>query len=543
MNDRKRFFSTRIFSAHIFSKRLSSTRFFSTHIFPTRFLSSRFFLALFIGSLLTVVGFATALGIAGCNSGTMTTSSSNSTNTPTTPVSTLIASLTQYDTATGTVSTDSTTGSIDTTGVFFQALGTNGRTCTSCHQLSEGMGLNTAAIQALFNSTSGTDPLFAAVDGANCPTVATGSTTGHSLILNNGLIRIAVELPKTAQFTITALQDPYGCAVSTDSTTGQQIVSIYRRPLPATSLNFLSNVMWDTRETVDPLNTASTFAANLTTDLTAQAVNAVATHMQGTTAPTSAQLAAILLLEQGFYTAQSTDTLAGSLSANGATGGASNLAAQTYYPGINDALGQDPQGHPFNPAVFNLYQAWQNSANTQQASIARGEGIFNTAPMNITDVSGLNTNNTAQGNPASIKASCSFCHDTPNIGNHSFPLPMDTGVSHLTASETNPQVLAGLGQLTAPSLPVYQITGCKDTNGNPVVYTTSDPGTGLFTGLCADVGRVKLPILRGLAARAPYFHNGSAANLGQLVNFYNARFQMNLSPQQMTDLENFLNAL
>jgi len=50
-------------------------------------------------------------------------------------------------------------------------------------------------------------------------------------------------------------------------------------------------------------------------------------------------------------------------------------------------------------------------------------------------------------------------------------------------------------------------------------------------------------MLRGLAARAPYFHGGTAANLQQVVAFYNARFQMNLTPQQQADLVNFLNAL
>jgi cytochrome c peroxidase len=92
-------------------------------------------------------------------------------------------------------------------------------------------------------------------------------------------------------------------------------------------------------------------------------------------------------------------------------------------------------------------------------------------------------------------------------------------------------------------LPVYQITGCTDVNGNPVIYLTTDPGTGLATGQCSDVNRVMVPVLRGLAARAPYFHNGSAANTGEVVKFYSSRFQMNLTPQQMVDLENFLNAL
>jgi len=51
------------------------------------------------------------------------------------------------------------------------------------------------------------------------------------------------------------------------------------------------------------------------------------------------------------------------------------------------------------------------------------------------------------------------------------------------------------------------------------------------------------PILRGLAARAPYFHNGAAADLNELVNFYNQRFQMNLTDEQERQLVAFLNSL
>ena len=39
----------------------------------------------------------------------------------------------------GTSSTYSTNGSLDLTGPFFQSLGTNGRSCGSCHQPSDGM--------------------------------------------------------------------------------------------------------------------------------------------------------------------------------------------------------------------------------------------------------------------------------------------------------------------------------------------------------------------------------------------------------------------
>jgi cytochrome c peroxidase len=65
----------------------------------------------------------------------------------------------------------------------------------------------------------------------------------------------------------------------------------------------------------------------------------------------------------------------------------------------------------------------------------------------------------------------------------------------------------------------------------------------LITGQCRDIGRGKGLILRGLAARAPYFHNGVAANLQQVVKFYNQRFQIGLSQQQMQDLVNLLQTL
>ena len=55
--------------------------------------------------------------------------------------------------------------------------------------------------------------------------------------------------------------------------------------------------------------------------------------------------------------------------------------------------------------------------------------------------------------------------------------------------------------------------------------------------------RFKGPILRGLAARAPYFHNGSAATLSDVVEFYETRFQIGLTPREKADLIAFLRAL
>jgi cytochrome c peroxidase len=92
---------------------------------------------------------------------------------------------------------------------------------------------------------------------------------------------------------------------------------------------------------------------------------------------------------------------------------------------------------------------------------------------------------------------------------------------------------------------VYRVTGCSNpfNMGQPESFYTTDPGKALVSGLCSDFNRGKGPILRGLAARAPYFHNGAAADLNELVNFYNKRFQMNLTDQQERQLVAFLNSL
>jgi cytochrome c peroxidase len=102
--------------------------------------------------------------------------------------------------------------------------------------------------------------------------------------------------------------------------------------------------------------------------------------------------------------------------------------------------------------------------------------------------------------------------------------------------------LAGLQQLHAPTLPVFELV-CTQGPLAGSTYYTSDPGKALITGQCSDISRGKGPILRGLSARAPYFHNGVAGDLQQLVNFYNQRFQIGLTQQQMQDLQNFLQSL
>lgn len=471
-----------------------------------------------------------------------------------------IPNLNPFRDSTGAVATYTSAGVINEQNPFFQSLGTNGRACGTCHQPDQAMGLSAAGARLVFARTHGNDPLFASVDGANCPTNTSTDASAHSLLLNSGLIRVGIDMPQHPEFTITVLHDPYGCAFTIDPKTGATVVSVYRRPLPATNLRFLSTVMFDGRETLRPLNDAATDSANLDFDLTDQALGAVMGHAQGNVAPSAKQLAEIVQFETSLYTAQTRDDVAGSLSAGPASGGPLALAGQSYTPGTNDPLGGTPIGINFNQNAYSLYTAWENipapthfpwvpltpgqSGQEMKREIAAGEKIFNSQPLIITGVRGIN-DNAAINSPASVTGTCTTCHNTPNVGNHSVSLPLDIGTSRLPGLESDPVIISALQQLSAPDLPIYEIHGCPDPlhPGMTITYFTSDPGKALITGLCADVNRGKGPILRGLAARAPYFHNGSAANLQELVKFYNQRFQMDLTDEQQKDLVAFLNSL
>jgi cytochrome c peroxidase len=462
-----------------------------------------------------------------------------------------------FDTA-GIIGTLDVNGPVNEQGAFFQSLGTNGRTCATCHVASQAMSLSAKGIRLRFAQSRGQDPLFAAVDGANCPNARAGNYADHSLLLSHGLIRIFLPLPANAQFSVSVVHDPYGCAMVPDSNGGQPVISVYRRPLPTTNLKFLSTIMFDGRETHALLNNEPTFLANLNTDLTQQALDAITIHAQAARPPTATQLADIVGFELALFSAQVYDADAGLLSARGAYGGPANLAGNSrlYYPGINDSLGADPGGGPFNPVSMTLFAAWANLnddgnlietyRDAERRKIAAGAALFNSAPVQISNVRGLN-DNAALGKPSTFTGTCTTCHDTPNVGNHSFPLPLDIGTGHsvLPSVEPDPNIAAGLAELSMPDLPVYLINGCSNpfNPGQSESFYTTDPGKALISGLCSDFNRGKGPILRGLAARAPYFHNGAAANLDELVNFYNQRFQMNFTEEQKEDLVSFLNSL
>jgi cytochrome c peroxidase len=412
-------------------------------------------------------------------------------------------------------------------GAFFQSLGTNGRSCSSCHLPTEGWGVSAAEIQVRFLLTQGMDPIFRPNDGANCDqnintSTLDGRRQAYSLLINRGLIRIALAVPAAAQFTVVKVYNPYGCG---DSST----LSMYRRPLPATNLGFLSTVMWDGRESTPPTTQKITYpnTGQLIVDLTQQAIDATTIHAQGET-PTAAQLQDIVNFETSLRTAQAYDYQAGLLNALGASGGPAALASQQFFIGINDSFPQsfgfNPTGAAFNPDIFNLFNAWVNSQNSARASIARGQALFNSKPITISGVAGIND---IVGLPASFSGTCGTCHDSPNAGDHSVSAPLNIGVADLTSP------------LDVSYLPVFTLMN----NATGAVVQTTDPGRALITGNWADIGKVKGPVLRGLASRAPYFHNGSALSLADVLNFYDKRFNIGFTAQEIADLTAFLNAL
>lgn len=429
----------------------------------------------------------------------------------------------------GLIATDQPAGATPTaSNPFFQDLGTNGRTCFTCHQPQTGWSVSAASVQARFYASFGTDPIFRLVDGATCPSDDVSSIgaklQAYDLLMSKGLIRIGLPMPAAVQFRVLSVDDPYHC--NTDPTTGLTspttgIVSVYRRPLPATNLGFLTAIMWDGREPT----------------LASQAVDATLGHAQGNAAPSSAQLGQIVDFESGLFTAQLFDKGAKYLDAAGAKGGPVTVAKAlaSFFIGINDPLGLNPQGTPFTPDIFNLYDAWTSLNGRGDTvenceAVARGEAVFNTTPINITGVAGLND----ALNQANIPGFCGTCHDAPNVGDHSVKAPLDIGVADAG--------MASPPGLDVSDLPVFTLQ-CMAGPLAGKTFVVTDPGRALISGNCADIGKVKGPILRGLAARAPYFHNGAAATLLDVVNFYDQRFGIGFTDQQKRDLVAFLKTL
>jgi cytochrome c peroxidase len=365
--------------------------------------------------------------------------------------------------------TFSTQGAIDLTGEYFQAQGTNGRSCATCHLAEEAWSITPGTLQRLFDETEGRHPVFNALD-ANNPampvTTLEDRLAAYSMMLSRGVFRRGGAPRPEREWDLIAADDPHGFA-----NVGRLVH--WRRAMP--TINFplgSATVNWDGGNSVGTDQHAG---------LINQATRNVIGGQQGPPAPPEV-IADIVAFEESLFTAQLIVLGVGRLDDDGARGGPEALAAMTRSAGR-----------------FDLFDAWADDPNPRRAEIARGQAVFNLG--------------------------CGGCHNSANNGTNTSHLLFDIG----TASAA----------VRTADLPLY-------TFRNRVTLETrqlTDAGAGNITGRWSDLGKFKTPTLRGLAARAPYFHNGIAPTLESVVRFYEERLGFVFTDAQRADLVAFLNAL
>ncbi|TAG02372.1 MAG: hypothetical protein EAZ43_09565 [Betaproteobacteria bacterium] len=106
---------------------------------------------------------------------------------------------------------------------------------------------------------------------------------------------------------------------------------------------------------------------------------------------------------------------------------------------------------------------------------------------------------------------CFFCHSGPSFTNGEFA---DIGRPFFTAGGADPGRWGGLQQLLKS--PYNRLGKFSDASADAAIATKHvlvEP---------RNFGEFKVPTLRGLAATAPYFHNGSARTIGEVVRHYSA---------------------
>jgi hypothetical protein len=476
-----------------------------------------------------------------------------------------LAALATYRDDAGSIGILNANGAIETRDhPFFDALGTNGRACVTCHQPANAMSLSTEMIRKRWQETQGQDPLFAPVDGTNCPHLPPDDPKSHSLLLERGLFRIFLPWPPRSadgsriepEFTIEVVRDPTGCNLhpSYGLTSPNPMISIYRRPRPVANLRYVTHQGFGVFAFIgknglpasrDPV-TGRPSAMNLLSDarqptLETQAIEAAVTHLQFDGRLDDARLRRIADFERQLYAAQTRHTGAGDLmEPDGPPGlGVRNVAA-----GREGLLGNNITNWviPF-AGKWKALPASEDAAvdrrNRFRESVARGHDVFMFRTFWIRDAMHLNT--VGLGNPA--KRTCATCHGMHMMGMDVANGWMDIGTTNLPWAREEPR---NPWNDRRPDLPLFKITCKPDVAPHPFlgrVFYTQDPGRALISGKCNDVGTIVMQQLRGLSARAPYFSNGSAASLRELVDFYDRRFNIDYTEREKEDLVNFLSTL
>ena len=238
-----------------------------------------------------------------------------------------------------------------------------------------------------------------------------------------------------------------------------------------------------------------------------QAKNATLRHAQAEVPGLSDdQQNAIVEFERDLFTAQVSGKGTGDLTDGGANGGPDYLSTVPFFNGINRRYPIGPSFPSVPAPPFTVFKEWANADNPQRAAVARGQALFN-------DRAGVNPRlGTSRVN--GVLLTCAFCHTAPEAGTDS------AGTWGNAVTDTIGAFTSGIDDDTPGlRLPRYTVTSKTDP---PQTIETTDLGRAAITGRFTDLNKFKTPSLRGLAARAPYFHNGSAATLLDVINAYEA---------------------
>jgi cytochrome c peroxidase len=321
----------------------------------------------------------------------------------------------------GKAATFSTQGSVNLTGEFFQAQGTNGRSCVTCHIPEEAWAINPGTLQHMFDETEGKHPVFNELDANNPDVIDANSTTeqllaGYSMLLSRGVFRRGAPPRANSEWELIAVEDPHGYA-----NLGRLVHR--RRAMP--TINFAqgsATVNWDGGNSVG-------------TDQHARLVNQARRNVTGGQQgpPASDEVINdIVAFEESLFAAQLVVPGVGRLDSDGARGGPEALSTM-----------------PKAAGRFDLFDAWANHANPRRAQIARGQEIFN----------GTNANG----------RSCASCHNSANNG---------TNVNNLLFD-----IRAASAEARTPDLPLY--TFRHGTTGEIRRLTDAGRGqvTGLWNDL------------------------------------------------------------
>lgn len=453
-----------------------------------------------------------------------------------------------YSNAQGTLRTLLVGGPLPTKGhPFFEPLGPNGRACVTCHQPADGMSLSATTAQERWRVTDGKDPLFAAIDGSNCPILPQSERASHSLLLDRGLIRIERSWPVRSfngravspDFDIEVVHDPNGCNSAPGYGPAAGRISVYRRPRPVANMKYLLAVgfAFDPKQgyalPLDPDDgkpqSGNLMADNRAGNLREQMEDAAVSHLQMLRGLSPRQIAQLRDFELRIFAAQQDGPHATQLDVGGAEGGPAKL--RDSEPGALGSIGTP---------VWGEFAAWEREdpiaekglTHEQIAfrrSVGRGARTFRDKTFLIFDSAGINSQ-IGFGNP--VRNSCVFCHNMSQMGNDVAPGQVDLGTTTLPYADP------------FNDLPLFRIT-CR---GRPhphygKVILTYDPGFALTSGRCADVGKITLQSLRGLPARAPYFSNGLAKDLRGVIDYYERRYRIGYTEQEKQDLVNLMSAL